>query len=412
MITLLHTADIHLDSPLKSLALRDAALGERVQTATRTAFARIVDAALEHEVSGVLIAGDLFDGAERSARTAAFLIAQLDRLKAAGIAVYYIKGNHDAENPITGELSLPDTVHVFDGRGGKVQLPRQDVWIHGVSFSGRHAPESLLPKFGAPVAGAVNIAMLHTSLGGAAGHDTYAPCSASELANMGFDYWALGHIHKRQVHGQAPWIVMPGIPQGRDIGEAGPKTATLIKIEDGQIALSEVPTASVEFAEARLNCAGFEREDGLRAALRDVIRDAAGALQAETGVLRLTLHGETALNWAVLRDQDQWRETIAELAAETGRVWIDKVLFDLSDPKDAAESASAVTELGRLMADIRDEPAFREEMAQGLATLLGETTPARRAALAPNEAAAEALADQLAESGAAAVLAAMKGAAE
>ena len=146
---ILHTADIHLNSPLRSLALRDSALRERVRTASRTALSGIVDIAVAEDVAALLIAGDLFDGAERSARTAAFLTAQLERLRERGIRVFYIKGNHDAENPLTGELSLPDNVHVFDGRGGKVQLA-EDVWIHGVSFASRHAPESLLPKFPAP----------------------------------------------------------------------------------------------------------------------------------------------------------------------------------------------------------------------------------------------------------------------
>ena len=152
MIRLLHTADIHLDSPLRSLALKDEDLARRVRAASRTAFTRIVDTALAEEVAALLIAGDLFDRAERSARTAAYLTAQLDRLRAGGIPVFYIRGNHDAENPITGEVDLPGNVHVFDGRGGKVQLT-SDICIHGVSFMGRHAPESLLPKLPAPVAG-------------------------------------------------------------------------------------------------------------------------------------------------------------------------------------------------------------------------------------------------------------------
>jgi len=64
---------------------------------------------------------------------------------------------------ITGALDLPDNVHVFDARGGKVQLT-EDVWVHGVSFADRQAPESLLSRFSASVSGVVNIAMLHISL--------------------------------------------------------------------------------------------------------------------------------------------------------------------------------------------------------------------------------------------------------
>jgi len=164
MIKIIHTADVHLDSPLRTLALRDPELHEKVQGATRSAFSRIVDKAIEVQAQAVLIAGDLFDGTARSAKTAAFLLSELGRLGAAGIPVFYIKGNHDAENPLTGDTTLPEHVHLFDGRGGKVQIEGTDVWIHGVSFSGKTAEESLLGKFSPAVENSVNIGMLHTSM--------------------------------------------------------------------------------------------------------------------------------------------------------------------------------------------------------------------------------------------------------
>lgn len=118
LIKILHTADVHLDSPLRSLALRNSDLRDAVAAASRSAFRGLVDFAISEQLSAVLISGDLFDGKERSARTGAFLMAELDRLGDAGIRVFYIKGNHDAENPITGTLDLPAHVHAFDARGG------------------------------------------------------------------------------------------------------------------------------------------------------------------------------------------------------------------------------------------------------------------------------------------------------
>ncbi|MFZ7092595.1 metallophosphoesterase family protein [Primorskyibacter sp. 2E233] len=412
MIKILHTADIHLDSPLKTLALRDEALRDRVQTATRTALIRIVDTALAENVAALLIAGDLFDGAERSAKTAAFLTGQLDRLRAADIPVFYIKGNHDAENPITGEVSLPDNVHIFDGRGGKVQIEGADIWIHGVSFNSRHAPESLLGKFTAPVPGAVNIAMLHSSLAGAQGHDTYAPCSVAELSTMGFDYWALGHIHKRQIHSEAPWIVMPGIPQGRDIGEAGPKTATMLRIEDQRISIYEVPTSAAEFLDLRFDVTALDHDDDLRAKLRATLRDLASELSSDTGLLRLTLTGANARTWQILRDQDMWEETANQMARETGTLWLEKLRFDLTPPTSAPNAASALDELARLMADIQEEPGFAASLTSSLDALLSELPTHRRAQLVPDEAASTALRRDLASAGAAQLLAAMKGASE
>ncbi len=403
---ILHTADVHLDSPLKSLALRDPELRERVQTASRAAFVRIVDTAIAEEVTALLIAGDLFDGAERSARTAAFLVIQLERLRECGIRVFYIKGNHDAENPVTGELNLPDNVHVFDGRGGKVQVS-PEVWIHGVSFASRHAPDSLLPKFPGPVDGAVNIAMLHSSLAGAEGHDPYAPCSVGDLVSSGYDYWALGHVHRRQIHSQTPWVVMPGMPQGRDMGETGPKSATLISITD-EITIEEVPTSVVEFLEMPVDVKDLETDDALRDLLRRKLRDAADGLTSDDAVIRLKLSGRTPRRWQLLRDQDVWMDTVAQYARETGVLWLDRIVFDLSANDEAANSAT--DELAVIMKTIRDQAGFAENYRTELEDVLKEIPPQRRTELLPDEAETNRLVLHLAERGAQRLIAKMKGA--
>ena len=406
---ILHTADIHLDSPLRSLALRDETLRDKVQAATRTAFAQLVDTALSEQVLAVLIAGDLFDGRARSARTAAFLTAQLDRLRRADIRVFYIKGNHDAENPITGALELPDNVHVFDARGGRVQLAG-DLWVHGVSFARPEAPDSLLPRFSEPVAGAVNIAMLHTSLAGAAGHDTYAPCSLADLSGMGFDYWALGHIHKRKVHSRDPWVVMPGIPQGRDIGEAGPKSASLLTIADGRIDVAEVPTSVVEFTSASLDISDIQNDDALRATLRRHVQHLADTLASNAGVVRLTLTGRPPRHWHILRDRDIWTETVAAMAQDSGRLWLDKLLLQIDAPDSAAQSGTATTELAKLMHEIATEPAFHAAACAEIEELLGDLPASVRSVLLTDQDAVEVLTETLSSSGARQVLARLRGA--
>jgi len=412
LIKILHTADIHLDSPLTSLALRDEDLRARIQSATRSAFIRIIDTSLSEGVAALLISGDLYDGAQRSAKTAAFLTGQLERLRAAAIPVFYIKGNHDAENPITGEVTPPDNVHVFDGRGGKIQLADTDIWIHGVSFSGKHAPDSLLSRFGAPVSGAVNIAMLHTSLAGAAGHDNYAPCSVAELTALGFDYWALGHVHKRQIHSETPWIVMPGIPQGRDIGEAGPKSATLLTVEEGEITVAEIPTSVVLFLSHAVDLSDAESDDEIRQRIRASLH---GLLSdpdtTENAILRLSLAGHTPRHWHVLRDRDVWVETVTRIAEETGRLWIDKLSFAL-EPPGAVADTSATEELGRLMADIASEEGFAVQAQSEVDEVLSQLPPACRTALLSDPAALATLTGELAKAGSEHLFALMKGASE
>lgn len=406
MIRILHTADVHLDSPLKSLALRDPELREQVQTATRSAFTKIVDTAISEAVNALLISGDLFDSTERSARTAAYLAGQLDRLRDNSIQVFYIKGNHDAENPLTGEVSLPENVHVFDGRGGKVQLS-ENIWIHGVSFANRHAPESLLPKFPVPVIGAINIAMLHTSLAGASGHDPYAPCTVNELSSSGFDYWALGHIHSRKVHSEKPWIVMPGMPQGRDIGEAGPKSVSLLTVGK-KIEVTEVSTSQIEFLNITLDVAMVENDDRLRDILRQGFHETESLLDARSGVVRVTLSGSTPLRWQILRDQDIWVEIASQFARETGRLWLDKLIFNLTDIPTSSNNAT--DELALTMDIIRNEYGFSKTIRTELENILTELPPQRRGELVPDAEAIEKLSDQLAKDGAELILARMKGA--
>ena len=407
-LKILHTADLHLDAPLSSLALRDEELQTRVLTASRSALEKMVNFCIAEGVAALLIAGDLFDRAERSAKTAAYLTLQMERLQKSGVRVFYIKGNHDAENPITGEIDLPACVHVFDGRGGKIQLS-PDVWIHGVSFRDKHAPESLLSKFGAPEPGAINIAMLHTSLTGTVGHDLYAPCAVADLVKAGFDYWALGHIHKRQVHAKVPWVVMPGNPQGRDIGEAGAKSATLLTIDRGEIAIDEVPTSSVEFRESVLSLAGLDDDDVIRDALRAHLA-AEAATVSDYVILRLKLNGATSRAWQLRRDRDTWAEILKQMCEDNGRIWIEKLTFDITTPTASPNPVDAVAEVQQIMMQIATEEGFRNAARLELEQMLSLLPQARRTALAPDATGQATLLDHLTDDAVIAMVAAMRGA--
>ncbi len=409
MIKLIHTADVHLDSPLQTLALRNPDLQDKVQGASRHAFTRIVEQALEQDVAAVLISGDLFDRTARSAKTAAFLLAELARLNKAGIKVFYIKGNHDAENPLTGETTLPENVHVFDGDGDKVQLQGCEVWIHGVSFSEKKAEKSLLGKFAAPVPNAINIGLLHTSLNGSASHDVYAPCTVQELIDTGFNYWALGHIHKRQVHSDAPWIVMPGIPQGRDIGEPGPQSATLIEIDEGSITTSEFLTSSIEFTTLLLDVGALEDATALQTLAKSALQKHADSLQSDDGVVRVRLQGQSAFRWQWLRDRDQWEETFDLACRGTGRLWMEKLIFEIDDTPKTVADKSALGELSSLMSAIRSEESFVEESVTLINEVLSALPAGERSKLLPTEDAQHEQAALLSEQGEEQLLAIMKG---
>jgi len=367
-----HAADLHLDSPLRSLALRDSALADLIGNATRKAFVAIVRLCLDEQVDALLLSGDLYDGEQTSMKTARFLADQIDLLHQAGIQVFVIRGNHDALSKITKELAFPESVTIFGGRAAAVAVERDTgtppVMIHGISFAQPHAPDSLLPKFKSPVEGAVNIGLLHTSLGGAAGHDPYAPCDLADLHRTGFRYWALGHVHARSAVAGAAAVVMPGMPQGRDIGEAGAKSVTLATVgADGSIAIEERRTSVAQFERITVDLAGVEDWRGMAAALGAALGDARSGVPSEHLVARLRLTGATPLAWRLLRDVDLLRAEAGRQAEAVGKTWIDKLEVECQ-PVQAMPGAGGLAEadpleeLRRLMGEVADDEAYRAEI--------------------------------------------------
>lgn len=375
----IHTADLHLDSPMRSLALRDPDLAGLITGATRTALRNIIDLCLSEQVDALLISGDLYDGSQTSMKTARFLAAELARLNDAGIRVFIIRGNHDAESRITRELTLPPCVHLFDGRAGVEQVDKGPLRIalHGLSFREPKAPTSLLPKYRPPVEDAINIGLMHTSLNGAEGHDPYAPCALSDLHASGFDYWALGHIHKRAVYHGAACVVMPGIPQGRDIGEVDGGSVTLVTVGDGgDLHLEERSVALASFCALRVDVTGLDHWNDLLGAMRTTLHHAQRSANAPHLVARLRLTGTSALAPRLLRDRDIALAEAQELARGLGQTWVEKLVLDLG------HIASVTGELAQLAALIDDE--FRH--SDSFTTALEDMRATLQAALPPDPA--------------------------
>jgi DNA repair protein SbcD/Mre11 len=388
-----HTADLHLDSPLRSLALRNAELAGLVRSATRNALVRIVDLCLAEGVDALLIAGDLYDGSQTSMNTALFLAGELRRLDDAGIRTFIIRGNHDAQSQVTRELTLPPSVHVFSGRSKPVLAKTLEngrtVHVHGMSFADPHAPESLLPHFHPPMADGINIGMLHTSLSGSAGHDPYAPCGVADLERHGFDYWALGHIHQRQVHSQKPCIVMPGMPQGRDINEAGVKGVTLVAIDDdGHLALEERPIGAAVFERLGVDLTGIPDWRGMLEAVGRQLTLLRNGLPAHNLIVRVSLTGTTPLAWRLRRDADLLEAEVANVAAALGGCWVEKVETLCREGKNDAGRVAA-DPMGELAALVENDvlPAFGfyAEMKSAAQELLQQLPPELRPLLAADE---------------------------
>lgn len=315
--TIVHAADTHIDSPLRGLdRIGSEQLAHTLRAATRHAFSNLVDLVLDRKADALVLAGDIYDGDAKDYGTARFFTEQMIRLDDAGIPVVMVTGNHDADSVITRTLQVPRNVHVLPtDTPGSVQLADAGLAFHGQGFATKAVLSNLAQKYPEPVPGMINVGVLHTSVAGYEGHDPYAPCSVEDLKARSYEYFALGHIHQRQVlcTGRTT-AAFSGNLQGRHVKETGAKGALVVTLRPGE-------SAELEFV--ALDVARWEHlhidasAAATRADLLSSLGDSMVLARREAGdrpvVARITLAGETALA-AELADAEQLREDVTLLA--------------------------------------------------------------------------------------------------
>ena len=374
----IHAADIHLDSPLDHLRSLDEATARLVATASRRAVQRLVDTALEHQVAAVVIAGDLFDGPVRDASAALWVDSQFRKLTNAGVEVVLIRGNHDALSNAsrsvkwsTGVIELgadKSTSHIIDKYG---------LAIHGQSFGARAVYENIAATYPEAHSGYFNIGMLHTSLAGNSGHDTYAPTTVDVLEGRGYDYWALGHIHLRteQSLSNRAWIGFSGNTQGRHVRESGPKGCYLVTVRDRQIAQTEfVPTDSVRWFELPVDVSLIDSLSDLG----EMVCGACEGLQQQNAdqhmAVRVRFSGASKLHAQL--STSVARQNVAAMLAdkmrEVGTIWLESVKVDTQAQRAALPSSDLQLPLDTMhgiVEDIRNEPALQKHLLKSLEEL-------------------------------------------
>ena len=355
MVKFIHTADIHLDSPLKGLETYEDAPVEEIRGATRRAFDNLIDLAIEEEVDFILIAGDLYDGDWKDYNTGLFFASRMGRLSKAGIKVFIVSGNHDAASRTTKAMPLPDNVTLFSPRKPQsVKLDDFGIIIHGQSYSFRAVTDNLASQYPQNDSNYFNIGLLHTSLTGREGHEDYAPCTLDELKSKGYDYWALGHVHKREIVSEDPWIVFPGNIQGRHIKETGAKGAMLVTVEDRRIIEVEERELDVlRWATCQVDLSECETSDMVYDAVRQGFEQELDQANGKTLAMRLVLTGRCPVHAQLLDRRMQWTEEFRGIAAGFGDVWLEKVKFQTSRKKSLVEIFGEDTPIAGLLQSIQ-----------------------------------------------------------
>lgn len=370
----LHAADIHLDRSLNGLRLPDCAAFE---LAPRLAFIRLVDEAIRLEVAFLILAGDIYDGAWRDSGTGLFFNRQMGRLRDAGIPVFVVHGNHDAQSAMPKTLHPPDNVQVFPTTAAHTyRLDALKVALHGQSFREADTRDNLAYNYPSPVEGWFNIGVLHTALEGAPPHQPYAPCSLAQLRAFGYDYWALGHVHGYKAESTDPWVVFPGNLQGLHVNEPGAKGAVKVSVVDGRIdSVEQVFVDVLRWARVEVDLSGAADRPEAWRRLATALQHACQGADGRHLCARVIFTGATPLHgWLQQHSSQLEDEVLGQAAGVSDALSIERVKVETQDPASLtrADHGDALADLQGYLDEAAADPEFRAALRDALAPVYAE----------------------------------------
>lgn len=286
---LLHISDIHFGIKFlnKSKVLREKLIFGQFST-----FRKVVNYSIENKLNALLIAGDLFDSEYRSLKSERFLLEQFNRLDEHNIKVVYSLGNHDSNSSFNDNFlyELPKNVIIFKKDSYESYLLDNKVMIHSCGHQKNDENRNLVKKFPKYIEGYINVGLLHCSiLSSIKKNDKYLPTTKEELMNKEYDYWALGHIHKREKISEE--IYYSGSLQGLNSKEVGSKGGYLIDFSNNFKTIEFIEFGAIDFINIEID---FKEVDiNSKNELIDYIEEVI-SLNKET-IINMYLIGETLL---------------------------------------------------------------------------------------------------------------------
>lgn len=326
-VTFIHAADLHIGAPFKGLRSSSESWASKMTHAVPEAFARMIELAIEDEVDFVVLPGDIFDNAHPSYRDFRMFVRGMDRLRDAGIPVYYCTGNHDPLISWHGDFEgLPDNLHAFSAEkasfytfekhgeplvllGGRgflnTSFPADEDVSRGISKVEAEKDQGCSAPF--------MVGVMHSGLDI---DPTRAPVAPASLMNRGVDYWALGHVHHfhalpNKEHAQ---IAYSGTPQGRAAKETGPHGVLEVTLTEGlPNEVRFVDTASIEWQKLDVDVSRCETVSEIRNAVLDSQFSLNAQSRAKEMIFRVRLVGRTALYGRLTHELlEQLRESLNE----------------------------------------------------------------------------------------------------
>ena len=314
----IHCSDLHIDSPFKGFSSVEGSLVETFRKSTYQAFQNIVELALKENVEAVLIAGDIYDGANKSLEAQLKFRRELQKLSDAEIDTFIVHGNHDPLDSWSASIKWPERVYVFPGTQVEYLPVKKNgilkAYIHGISYPTRDVRKNLAQNFSRGNNNEIfAIGLLHANVGHQSGHDNYAPCSIDDLIAAKMDYWALGHIHSFQVlRDSNPAVVYSGNSQARHMRESGEKGCCLVTLnKDIAPIIQFIPVDAIRYIQGEVDLTGTISLEEVIHVVRSKCENFADQTKQRDVFISLSLNGRTQVHSELKRG-----DTVQELQEE------------------------------------------------------------------------------------------------
>lgn len=335
MVRFIHAADLHLDSPFSGLKHLPEKIWHAIRESTFSSLHTLVSYAITHEVDFILFSGDIYDVEDRSIKAQAQLKKEMERLENVGISVFIIHGNHDFQADTSLHLSMPSNVTVFGTSVETKQLRTNSgkkVALSGFSYESRWIYERMIENYPTRLNDVdFHIGLLHGFQEGAKReHGKYAPFSMQELRVKQYDYWALGHIHKREKISDHPLAYYPGNIQGRHKNESGEKGFSVVELSSHKHQITFIPSAPIIWETIDVNLSEAQSIDDVY----NTIQEALVKLSEMSYLMTIRFHSSEHLSEEIRRKMIQLDFIEALQIVEEDRfVWIVDLSFALEESK-------------------------------------------------------------------------------
>lgn len=365
VVQFIHGADLHLDSPFIGLKTVPDFLWEKIYQSTFTALTNLVNHAIEKQVDFVLLAGDIYDSDDRSVKAQAFLKTEMERLNQAEIPVFICHGNHDYIENSGLHLKMPENVELFSETVETKWLTTKNgerIAVSSFSYNSRWMTKRMITEYPKKHATAdFHIGMLHGfSEGLETSHGHYAPFTINELKSKGYDYWALGHIHTRQVLATQPPILYAGNTQGRSSKETGIKGCELVTLTLGDSSIETLETQDIQWETFEISLAKQSTLDDVYRKIKETIEIKEGSQKNYLLTIELVDTKDLLPNVLKKIIQGELLEALQQISATEPFIWVNQLKIQKRATEDTTEKMFIMEEWLHGIEELSKENQFNQ----------------------------------------------------